>query len=81
MSKKTFQDFLNESEDTFNFHSIDAKLQVSYRSENNDVEIKGTLDSRSLLGTTATAWELFNELEENSMVVTITIRSSDDPSK
>lgn len=70
MSKKTFQEFLNENDDVFNFHSID-KLQVTYRSEN--VEIKGTLDSRSLLGKTATAWKLFNELEGGSIVATITI--------
>lgn len=70
MIKKTFQDFLNENDDVFNFHSID-KLQVTYISEN--VEIKGTLDSRSLLGKTATAWELFNELDAGSIAVTIKI--------
>ena len=75
MSKKTFQDFLNENDDVFNFHSID-KLQVTYRSEN--TEIKGTLTSRSLLGPTTSAWELFNELEGGSIVATITI--PDEPS-
>lgn len=70
MNKKTFQDFLNENDDVFDFHSID-KLQVTYSSEN--VEIKGTLYSRSLLGKTATAWKLFNELEAGSIAVTIKI--------
>ena len=74
MIKKTFQDFLNENDDVFNFHSID-KLQVTYRSEN--VEIKGTLNSRSLLGPTATAWKLFNELEDGSIVATIPDGSSE----
>lgn len=76
MSKKTFQDFQDFLEENmyqntiFHFHEIRG-FKVAYRSEN--TELKGTLNSRSLLGKTASAWELFNELEVGSIAVTIKI--------